>query len=66
MRVLLIEEDSAVAQSIELMLKVDSFNVYTTDLGVARPVYVVVPLSSCQPLGGVTWPRISPPGLAWV
>jgi two-component system cell cycle response regulator CtrA len=33
MRVLLIEDDSAVAQSIELMLKVDSFNVYTTDLG---------------------------------
>jgi two-component system cell cycle response regulator CtrA len=33
MRVLLIEDDSAMAQSIELMLKVDSFNVYTTDLG---------------------------------
>ena len=33
MRVLLIEDDSAVAQSIELMLKVDNFNVYTTDLG---------------------------------
>jgi two-component system, cell cycle response regulator CtrA len=33
MRVLLIEDDSATAQSIELMLKVDSFNVYTTDLG---------------------------------
>ena len=33
MRVLLIEDDSAVAQSIELMLKADSFNVYTTDLG---------------------------------
>jgi hypothetical protein len=29
-------------------------------------LYVVVPLSPCQPLGGVTWPRISPPGLAWV
>ena len=33
MRVLLIEDDSATAQSIELMLKVENFNVYTTDLG---------------------------------
>src|SRR5258705_13983448 len=33
MRVLLIEDDSAVAQSIELMLKSESFNIYTTDLG---------------------------------
>jgi two-component system cell cycle response regulator CtrA len=33
MRVLLIEDDSAVAQSIELMLKSESFNVYATDLG---------------------------------
>jgi two-component system, cell cycle response regulator CtrA len=33
MRVLIIEDDSAMAQSIELMLKSDSFNVYTTDLG---------------------------------
>jgi two-component system, cell cycle response regulator CtrA len=33
MRVLLIEDDSATAQSIELMLKYESFNVYTTDLG---------------------------------
>jgi two-component system, cell cycle response regulator CtrA len=33
MRVLLIEDDSAMAQSIELMLKSESFNVYTTDLG---------------------------------
>src|SRR6202035_211141 len=33
MRVLLIEDDSAVAQSIELMLKSEGFNVYTTDLG---------------------------------
>jgi len=33
MRVLLIEDDSAVAQSIELMLRSASFNVYTTDLG---------------------------------
>jgi two-component system cell cycle response regulator CtrA len=33
MRVLLIEDDSATAQSIELMLKSDGFNVFTTDLG---------------------------------
>jgi two-component system cell cycle response regulator CtrA len=33
MRVLLIEDDSATAQSIDLMLKSERFNVYTTDLG---------------------------------
>ncbi len=33
MRVLLIEDDSATAQSIELMLKSESFNAYTTYLG---------------------------------
>src|SRR3989337_3482647 len=33
MRVLLIEDDSATAQSIDLMLKSEGFNVYTTDLG---------------------------------
>ena len=33
MRVLLIEDDSATAQSIELMLQSESFSVYTTDLG---------------------------------
>ena len=33
MRVLLIEDDSAAAQSIELMLKSENFTVYTTDLG---------------------------------
>ena len=33
MRVLVIEDDRATAQSIELMLKSESFNVYTTDLG---------------------------------
>jgi two-component system, cell cycle response regulator CtrA len=33
MRVLLIEDDGATAQSIELMLRSESFNVYTTDLG---------------------------------
>ena len=33
MRVLLIEDDSATAQSIELMLKSEIFNGYTTDSG---------------------------------
>jgi two-component system cell cycle response regulator CtrA len=33
MRVLLIEDDSATAQSIELMLLSEGFNVFTTDLG---------------------------------
>ena len=33
MRVLLIEDDDAVARSIELMLKAAGFNIYTTDLG---------------------------------
>src|ERR1700730_8335155 len=33
MRVLLIEDDSATAQSIELMLKSESFSICTTDLG---------------------------------
>lgn len=33
MRVLLIEDDSAMAQSIELMLGNEGFNVYSTDLG---------------------------------
>jgi two-component system, cell cycle response regulator CtrA len=33
MRVLLIEDDCATAQSIELMLKSEGFNVYATDLG---------------------------------
>jgi len=33
MRVLLIEDDRATAQAIELMLKSEGFNVYTTDLG---------------------------------
>src|SRR5450830_514824 len=33
MRVLLIEDDHATAQSIELMLGSEGFNVYTTDLG---------------------------------
>lgn len=33
MRVLLIEDDAPTAASIELMLKAQSFNVYTTDLG---------------------------------
>ena len=33
MRVLLVEDDASIAQSIELMLKSDNFNTYTTDLG---------------------------------
>jgi len=33
MRVLLIEDDSAVAQSDRMMLKSESLHVYTTDLG---------------------------------
>jgi two-component system cell cycle response regulator CtrA len=33
MRVLLIEDDSSIAHSIESMLKGECFNVYTTDLG---------------------------------
>jgi two-component system cell cycle response regulator CtrA len=33
MRVLLIEDDGAMARSIELMLRSEGFNVYTTDLG---------------------------------
>jgi two-component system cell cycle response regulator CtrA len=33
MRVLLVEDDSATARSIELMLKSENFNVYATDLG---------------------------------
>ena len=33
MRVLVIEDDSSTAQSIVLMLKSESFNVYTTELG---------------------------------
>src|SRR6266850_8588643 len=33
MRVLLIEDDSATSQSIEMMLNAEGFNVYITDLG---------------------------------
>ena len=33
MRVLLIEDDASTARSVELMLKSEGFNVYTTDLG---------------------------------
>src|SRR3954469_14067739 len=32
-RVLIVEDDSSVAQSLELMLKSESFNPYITDLG---------------------------------
>jgi two-component system cell cycle response regulator CtrA len=33
MRILLVEDDSGTAQSIQLMLKIEGMNVYTTDLG---------------------------------
>jgi len=33
MRILLIEDDRATAQSVELMLKSERFYLYTTDLG---------------------------------
>jgi two-component system cell cycle response regulator CtrA len=33
MRVLLIEDDPSMARSLELMLKSENFNIYTTDLG---------------------------------
>ena len=33
MRLLLVEDDRAVAKSLELVLKAEGFNVYTTDLG---------------------------------
>ena len=33
MRVLLIEDDRTTAQSVELMLKAEKFNLYITDLG---------------------------------
>lgn len=33
MRILLVEDDAVCAQAVELMLKSESFNVYTTDLG---------------------------------
>ena len=33
MRVLLVDDDAAIARSIELMLKIEEINVYRTDLG---------------------------------
>ena len=50
MRVLLIEDDSNTAQAIELMLKSESFNVYTTDLGKMVPISVscTTTTSSCS------------------
>ncbi len=33
MRILLIEDDKAIARGIEMMLKSEGFNIYTTDLG---------------------------------
>ena len=49
MRVLLIEDDSATAQSIELMLLSEGFNVFQTDLGeegVVSAKYTITILSS--------------------
>ena len=37
MRVLLVEDDLAMARSIEMMLNVEGFNVYTTDMGEEGP-----------------------------
>ena len=50
MRVLLIEDDSATAQSIELMLESESFYVYTTDLGEEGAISVssTITTSSCS------------------
>ena len=55
MRVLIIEDDSAMAQSIEFMLKSDSFNVYTTelgeegiDLGKLYDYDIILPTSICR------------------
>ncbi len=50
MRVLLIEDDSATAQSIELMLKSESFNVYTTDLARKASIWAscMIMTSSCS------------------
>jgi two-component system cell cycle response regulator CtrA len=36
MRVLLIDDDGSIARSIELMLRSESFHVYSTDLGEVR------------------------------
>ncbi len=33
MRVLLIEDDMSIAESIKLMLEMENYSVYTTDLG---------------------------------
>ena len=50
MRVLLIEDDSNTAQSIELMLKSERFNFYTTDLGkkVSISASCTITTSSCS------------------
>ena len=49
MRVLLIEDDSALEQSILLMLRSESFNVYVTDLGEEGSTWVrsTITTSSC-------------------
>jgi hypothetical protein len=61
MRVLLIEDDSATAQSIELMLKSESFNIYTTDLGEdgidLGKIYDYDIISDCRPLMSAIPPK---------
>ena len=56
MRVLLIEDDSATAQGIELMLKSEGFNIYSTDLGVFT--YYLQQLGLPR-IGWLTDPRIA-------
>ena len=51
MRVLLIEDDSATSQSIELMLKAESFNVFTADLGEERRIEPVQVGLTSDPIG---------------
>ena len=47
MRILLIEDDRATAQSIELMLQWEGFNVYTTDLWVSISARCTTTTLSC-------------------
>ena len=51
MRVLLIEDDSAMARSIELMLRSEGLNVYTTDLGEEGIDLAVLPIGDNFTMG---------------
>ena len=51
MRVLLIEDDGSTAQSIELMLKSERFNVYTTDLGEEGIDLAILPIGDNFTMG---------------